>query len=140
MKYIKGHKQSNTGKTHWVKGHIPWNKGISVSLKPKTGRTIRCIVCSKDKYYQKNELEKRDRKYCSLKCYHLDSRKNNLKYSSVHSRILKDWGKATECEFCGSTKNIDWANISGKYYLKKDDWKQLCRSCHWKYDNKNERS
>lgn len=61
-------KLHNTGRTWWKSGHIPWNKGLRISLKPKTGKYITCINCGKEKYFQLNELKKRERKYCSLGC------------------------------------------------------------------------
>lgn len=39
-------------------------------------------------------------------------------------------GKATKCSKCGSTENVEWAQMNG------GGWKQLCRSCHSKYDKK----
>jgi len=33
-RFIKGHKQSNTGKTHFIKGLVSWNKGSKGLMKP----------------------------------------------------------------------------------------------------------
>ena len=130
-----GHKIRNTGRTHWKKGHIPWNKGKKYTkAKSLTGWSITCVVCGKDKYYQLNEHKKRFRRYCSLDCYHADSRKENLVYSSIHARITRDWGKADICDYCGSTKNIDWANRDGQYLLDRNNWYKLCRKHHIAYD------
>lgn len=30
VQFVKGHSQSNTGRTHFKKGHIPWSKGLHV--------------------------------------------------------------------------------------------------------------
>lgn len=41
-------------------------------------------------------------------------------------------GPATKCSKCGSTQNVEWAEVpvgSGKY-------RQLCKSCHSRYDHK----
>lgn len=84
-RYIKGHKISNTGRTWFLKGKIPWNKGLKgIVLKPRTGTYITCQYCEKQKYFQKNELEKRERKFCSLDCYHIASRKNRIGYQALH--------------------------------------------------------
>lgn len=135
MKYTNGHSTSNTGRTWWKKGTTPWNKGKRYfNEKAKTGWSIKCKVCGEKKYYQLNEHKKRERLYCSSKCYHLDSRKFDLKYSSIHSRIRRDWGKAKRCFICGSTSNVDWANISKSYLIARDDWVELCRKHHVAYD------
>jgi len=59
-------------------------------------------------------------------------------YSCLHKRLHRRFGKAQKCEICGTTdkrKSYDYANLTGKY---KDinDYKQMCRSCHWKHDKK----
>ena len=43
-----------------------------------------------------------------------------------------------ECGQCGTTdpaRSYNWANLSGDY---KDptDYELMCRSCHWRFDNK----
>lgn len=124
----------NTGRTYWKKGHIPWNKGTRISLKPKTGWSIICVVCGREKYYQLNEHRKRVRKYCSPACYHLDSQKEELSYSGLHSWIIRQLGKAKACCFCESTKAVDWANKSREYKKDLDDWIPLCRKHHIAYD------
>lgn len=57
-------------------------------------------------------------------------------YFAVHMWIGRHWGKAIECEECGtkSAKRYEWANISGLYHRSRDDWRQLCSSCHHKAD------
>lgn len=133
--FIKNHSIRNTGRTHWKAGHTPWNKDKNISLKPLTGWEITCIVCGSSKYYQLNEHKKRKRVYCSLACYHKHSRKQTLSYSGIHSRMIRDFGKASKCIICGSTQNVDWANISGKYLLDRGDWAGLCRKHHIAFDN-----
>jgi hypothetical protein len=59
-------------------------------------------------------------------------------YSALHFRVERIRGKPQKCEDCGTadpSRTYDWANISGKY-LGVDDFKRLCRSCHWKMDKK----
>ncbi len=34
---------------------------------------------------------------------------------------------------------IQWANISGNYTENKNDWIALCKRCHYKFDNVEER-
>ena len=59
-------------------------------------------------------------------------------YRGLHHWMKKEFGKAFKCEFCGKTrttpKSIQWANKTGKYLRDRNDWLELCASCHKKYD------
>jgi len=66
-------------------------------------------------------------------------------YRNTHSNLVKKYGGATICEnrnyrllpFACTRKSsqFDWAKKTGSNYtLEKDDYYQLCRSCHKKYD------
>lgn len=60
---------------------------------------------------------------------------DNVGYVSMHVWVKRNYGKPTMCERCFSTKNIHWANKSHKYEREnRNDWMQLCCSCHHKYD------
>lgn len=63
---------------------------------------------------------------------------DNVSYRGLHARVVRWWGKASICEECDTkeSKVYDWANLSGKYLSEREDWKQLCRSCHQKLDYK----
>jgi len=46
------------------------------------------------------------------------------------------------CEICGleeipkgMKRYFDWAHISDEYKRDLDDWVQLCRKCHYQFDN-----
>ena len=59
-------------------------------------------------------------------------------YQALHLRVERARGKEKRCEECGTTeqsKSYDWANLTGKYE-DINDYKRLCRSCHWKLDEK----
>jgi len=65
-------------------------------------------------------------------------------YSSKHCWILRNYGNPTHCEDCGligkkgkRSWNIDWSNVDHKYRRKIEDYVGRCRSCHMKYDYKN---
>ena len=63
-------------------------------------------------------------------------------YQALHYRIGKKLGKPSECNHCGEIKQnreIDWANISGKYKEELNDWIRLCKKCHFKFDQGDER-
>ncbi len=59
-------------------------------------------------------------------------------YSSIHSWIRKNFGSAQKCEgsnCTGPSKRIEWALLKGKKYeRKRENFIQLCKSCHVKYD------
>lgn len=70
-------------------------------------------------------------------------------YTAKHMWIRRWWGKANHCEnkncfypkpkdkwgrTLKAPKRFDWANISGTYKRERNDWKQLCPSCHKLYD------
>lgn len=64
---------------------------------------------------------------------------DNVGYSGVHIWLTKNYGKASKCMFknttCSGKSNVfQWANISKEYRRDVNDFIQLCRSCHAKYD------
>ncbi len=65
---------------------------------------------------------------------------NQAGYVAKHSWIVKHYGNAIRCEDEDCTfKNpsrYEWANISGKYLRSRSDYRQLCPSCHRKFDRK----
>lgn len=56
---------------------------------------------------------------------------------ALHRRLYSRFGKPSKCSVCGTeqAKHYDYANITGSYE-DLDDYAPMCRSCHWKYDNK----
>ncbi len=59
-------------------------------------------------------------------------------YTAFHNRMASLKGKPKKCEVCGTTdesKSYDWANLTGRYD-DPNDYKRMCRSCHWKHDKK----
>jgi hypothetical protein len=58
-------------------------------------------------------------------------------YNALHSWVRRYKGKATCCEKCQSTSNVQWANKSWEYKRDLDDWLELCRKCHIEYDRQN---
>jgi hypothetical protein len=55
---------------------------------------------------------------------------------ALHAWLRRKVGKATKCKDCGSSKQVDWANISGEYKRDIKDYKQQCRKCHMKEDGR----
>lgn len=59
-------------------------------------------------------------------------------YSAVHGWLRYQFGSANMCESetcSGISKKFDWALVKGKEYdHKRENFIQMCRSCHMKYD------
>jgi hypothetical protein len=61
---------------------------------------------------------------------------NEAGYAAMHKRIEALNGRPRKCEHCGTTdlrKSYDWANLTGRYE-DPQDYRRLCRSCHFKMD------
>jgi hypothetical protein len=59
-------------------------------------------------------------------------------YQGFHARLYREKGKPKHCDICGTddpSKTYDWANLTGNY-ADMDDYKRMCRPCHWKYDGR----
>jgi hypothetical protein len=127
-------------------------------MSAKTGKELICIICGKSKYIPGKRLN--SFKYCSYKCSGVSKKgiipkmafkpkdvritgNNNYgwkgdsaSYVAKHRWVKKWFGKPDHCDDCKSLdKKYNWANISGQYKRDRGDWKQLCISCHRKYDN-----
>ena len=91
-------------------------------------------ICSP--YARKKIHEKlRGRRY-NEKHYNWAGKK--ISYLGLHKWIYRNFGKAKKCENTKckkKSKNYDWALILRlKYERKRENFMQLCRSCHMKYD------
>lgn len=60
----------------------------------------------------------------------------NPSYSAVHLWINRNNLLPNKCQECGSNKNIDLANLSGKYLRDISEWRKLCRRCHMLSDGR----
>lgn len=59
-------------------------------------------------------------------------------YKAFHYRMYSLKGNPKKCDVClteDKSKRYDWANLSGNY-SDPNDYKRMCRSCHWKFDKK----
>lgn len=64
---------------------------------------------------------------------------DKVSYRGLHQWITNHYGKASKCEAIscnGKSKKYEWANISGNYKRERNDFMELCKSCHRLYDNK----
>lgn len=55
-------------------------------------------------------------------------------YVAKHN-FARKYYKGKECETCHATTKLHIANISGNYIRTRDDWKTLCATCHYAFDN-----
>lgn len=59
-------------------------------------------------------------------------------YAEIHYWLKRKYGVATKCEdknCTGKSKNFNWAKKRDKKYeFRRNNFLQLCRSCHSKYD------
>ena len=62
----------------------------------------------------------------------------SVTYKTFHKRLYKTLGQPKKCSVCGTTKSkiFDWANLTGKFN-DPNDYKRMCRSCHFKHDGMN---
>jgi len=63
---------------------------------------------------------------------------DSASYKALHYRIYSAKGNPKKCDVCltdDKEKSYDWANLSGRYF-DINDYKRMCRSCHWKFDKK----
>lgn len=72
----------------------------------------------------------------------------NVSYSGLHHWMKREYGKASRCEnpeciyprvspqgrLLSEAKRFTWANKSGEYKRNKEDWYELCYSCHKLFD------
>jgi hypothetical protein len=140
--------KSREAKTVFLKKKFCSPSCASKRKKPwrKTGYNIVCEVCSKQFYVSKRKYEKEKSRFCSSNCYgetlkELVGEKNknwkglDVGYGYLHEWIRKNKQKKRRCEICNKqSKNLDAANISGKYARDTNDYMWLCRKCHNRYD------
>ncbi len=58
-------------------------------------------------------------------------------YWAIHKWMRENFVKTGVCEICGKiagARSHDFANLRHVYTRNRDDWKELCRSCHKKHD------
>jgi hypothetical protein len=65
---------------------------------------------------------------------------DNVSYRGLHNWVTYHLGSPSKCEHCKNDKlrprQYHWANKSGNYLRKLDDWIRLCAKCHKAYDKK----
>ena len=56
--------------------------------------------------------------------------------SSMHCWVRDNFKKNGVCEHCGKIGRTDWSNLTHKYRKIREEWQELCRGCHQRYDYK----
>lgn len=132
-RFKKGHRSWNKGKeciylkgNTWgfKNGHIPWNKGKSWSTKMKKKLSLAHLG---QKSWNKGK------KYPEFSGKNHPHWKGNfVGYGALHDWVARKLGKPSKCERCKTkiAKKYEWANKSGRYLRKINDWIRLCNSCH----------
>lgn len=115
-----------------------------------------CIVCGKS-FIKKNGISWwrwGKAKYCSHACFgkadgesrlelykdktkHPRWKGDNVGYFALHDWVEKVLGKPKRCVSCGlcnQNRVYHWANLSGKYKRREEDWARMCVPCHRRYD------
>ena len=65
-------------------------------------------------------------------------RGNKVGMNGVHSWLVREYGKAKYCENSncnGKCKWYEWSSRTHVYKRNRNDFQQLCRSCHKLFDN-----
>lgn len=59
---------------------------------------------------------------------------DNVGYGGFHRWVREHKPKPDTCEFCGEKKRLDLAKMSENYTRNSEDYKYLCRRCHFILD------
>lgn len=61
-------------------------------------------------------------------------------YHAIHKWIYRNKPRTGSCANCGvAGKRTEFANVSGKYRRDVNDFRELCPSCHWDFDQRGRR-
>lgn len=59
---------------------------------------------------------------------------SNSEYQAIHYWLRHRFRKTGFCEECKKACRTHWANISGEYHRERDDFREICSSCHKLFD------
>lgn len=124
----KGNLEQQKNLTYRIpKGNVPHNKG--------NGRAdFVCPNCGKINSFLISQVKKG---FCDKKCFDEFQTTDEPKtYGGIHNWVKRKFGTPSKCEHCGTdeSKKFEWANVSGRYMLVRNDWARLCCKCHRRYD------
>lgn len=117
-------------------GQIPWNKGLQNCFTPAMRKRMSKAHIGNTGWWKgKKRPEMKGVKNHKW-------RGDEVGNMALHDWIKRYYGLASKCEnrkCLGKSKIYQWANISGKYKRRRSDFKQLCVSCHRRYDDRKRR-
>lgn len=132
-----------------LKGKSTWNKGLTKE-DPRVAKNIEGhsekmkLAWAEGKYqnrkptryinFSKNQKGELNPNWKGTKADTFKWKNNKGDYVKLHKEIRKLKGNPQKCEFCGATKNLNWANKSHQYKNDLMDWISLCAKCHSEYD------
>lgn len=61
--------------------------------------------------------------------------KDELSYQELHRWVNRNKSKTGTCSDCNAEGDTFWANISREYHRDLDDFRELCRTCHRRFDS-----
>ena len=102
---------------------------------------------AKCKHCGRSGLPMSAKKFCSRDCAfmwrrgenHHQWKGDNASYSAKHKWVNKEFGKPEKCFNCDSLDKLNWANVSNQHRRDRNDWIELCASCHKYFDVNMER-
>jgi len=59
---------------------------------------------------------------------------DKLGYQAIHKLVRRIKPIPLNCEFCGKSKKLQLANMTGVYDINPDNYKYLCSKCHVYHD------
>ncbi len=118
--------------------------GVGTGHNPKSWKNLRPNYWLTTSEEKKEENRKRvsewSKNFYADETKHPNWQGDNVRYRSLHRWVIKWLGKPEQCEHCpqkGTGHKMHWANKSGEYKRRLDDWIRLCPKCHKQYDKKN---
>lgn len=124
-------------KGHTMEQEVKDKISLSKRGHATTQKTKLKIQNTLKKYYSKNKVWNKGKKFKEWEGENSFAWKGDkITYAGIHSYIKLKFGKPLKCEECKTekAKRYDWANVSGKYLRAREDWRRLCRKCHFKMD------
>lgn len=64
---------------------------------------------------------------------------DEISYNALHKWVNYRLRKSGVCSICGEKKKTDWASKSKKAKRDLNDYIELCRKCHVKYDDSHKK-
>ena len=123
------------------KGFTPWCKGLAGKgiCKANKGSIKKGQRRGKNTEFKKGFIPwNKEKEFYAIRGEkHPNWKGDNISYGGLHCWINKHWVKKSNCDFCGEDKKIDWANKNGIYNRNKNNYLNLCRKCHLKFDKMN---